>query len=72
MALVCSGFLVLGIVVITLLKSKLDLHSILFGDILGMTINDVMRTSAIAVIVLSLVKLFYKELLFYTCAPLGA
>lgn len=67
-----SGFLALGIVLITLLKSKLDLHSILFGDILGVTINDVMRTSAIAVIVLSLVKLFYKELLFYTFDPLGA
>ena len=35
MALVFSGFLALGIVLITLLKSKLDLHSILFGDILG-------------------------------------
>lgn len=72
MAVVFSGFLALGIVLITLLKSKLDLHSILFGDILGVTINDVIRTSAIALIVLLLVKLFYKELLFYSFDPLGA
>jgi len=72
MALVFSGFLALGIVLITLLQSKLDLHSILFGDILGVTIDDVVRTSAIALVVLLLVKLFYKELLFYTFDPLGA
>ncbi|MDV2994772.1 MAG: Manganese transport system membrane protein MntB [Chroococcidiopsis sp. SAG 2025] len=72
MALVFSGFLAWGIVLIMVLGSKLDLHSILFGDILGVTIEDVMRTSAIAPVVLLLVKLFYKELLFYTFDPLGA
>lgn len=72
MALVFSGFLALGIVLITVLGSKLDLHSILFGDILGVTIDNVVRTSAIAFVVLLLVKLFYKELLFYTFDPLGA
>lgn len=72
MALVFSGFLALGIVLITLLQSKLDLHSILFGDILGVTTVDVVRTSAIALVVLLLVIAFYKELLFYTFDPLGA
>jgi len=37
MALVFSGFLALGIMLITLLKSKLDLHEFLFGDILSVT-----------------------------------
>ncbi|MEH2309856.1 MAG: metal ABC transporter permease [Nostoc sp.] len=72
MALVFSGFLALGIMLITLLKSKLDLHEFLFGDILGVTTDDVKRTVIITVIVLLLVKLFYKELLFYTFDPLGA
>jgi len=72
MAMVFSGFLALGIVLITLLGSKLDLHSILFGDILGVTTTDVLRTGAIATFVLFMVKLFYKELLFYTFDPLGA
>lgn len=72
MALVFSGFLALGITLITVLKSKLDLHQFLFGDILGVTTTDVWRTLAIAVIILLLVKLFYKELLFYTFDPLGA
>lgn len=72
MAMVFSGFFALGIMLITLLKSKVDLHSILFGDILGVTVDDVVRTSAITFIILLLVKLFYKELLFYTFDPLGA
>ncbi len=57
---------------ITLLKSKLDLHDFLFGDILGVTTDDVKRTIIITVVVLLLVKIFYKELLFYTFDPLGA
>jgi manganese/iron transport system permease protein len=72
MALVFSGFLALGITLITVLKSKLDLHQFLFGDVLGVTVADVARTGAIAIVVLLLIKLFYKELLFYTFDPLGA
>ncbi len=73
MAMVFSGFLALGIMLITVLKTeKLDLHNILFGDILGVTTDDVLRTGAIAFVVLILVTFFYKELLFYTFDPLGA
>jgi manganese/iron transport system permease protein len=72
MALVFSGFLGLGIMLITLLKSKIDLHSFLFGDILVVTKEDVFRTLIITIFVLLFIKLFYKELLFYTFNPLGA
>ncbi|MBD2197290.1 MULTISPECIES: metal ABC transporter permease [Calothrix] len=72
MAMVFSGFLALGIMLITILKSQIDLHSFLFGDILGVTTSDVVRTLIITVIVLLGVKLFYKELLFYTFDALAA
>ncbi|MDJ0617197.1 MAG: metal ABC transporter permease [Calothrix sp. MO_192.B10] len=72
MALVFSGFLALGIMLITVLKSKLDLHHFLFGDILGVTTSDVIRTLIITIIILFLVRVFYKELLFYTFDPIGA
>jgi manganese/iron transport system permease protein len=72
MALVFSGFLALGIMLVTLLKSKLDLHEFLFGDILSVTTDDVKRTVIITAVVLLLIKLFYKELLFYTFDPLSA
>lgn len=72
MAVTFSSFFALGVTLITLLKSKLDLDSFLFGDILGVTITDVQRTAVITLIVLLLVKLFYKELLLYTFDKLGA
>ncbi|MGC1394521.1 MAG: metal ABC transporter permease, partial [Coleofasciculaceae cyanobacterium] len=72
MAVTFSGFFALGITLMTLLKSKLDLDSFLFGDILGVTIADVQRTAIIAIIVLFFVRLFYKELLFFTFDKLGA
>ncbi len=72
MALVFSGFLALGIMLISVLKSKVDLHHFLFGDILGVTTEDVFRTLIITVVTLFLVKICYKELLFYTFDPIGA
>lgn len=72
MAVTFSSFFALGVTLITLLKSKLDLDSFLFGDILGVTTADVQRTAIITIIVLLLVRLFYKELLFFTFDKLGA
>jgi len=72
MALTFSSFFALGITLITLLKSKLDLDTLLFGEILGVTQTDVQRTAIITLIILILVKLFYKELLFFTFDKLGA
>lgn len=72
MALTFSSFFATGIALITLLKSKLDLDSLLFGDILGVTFFDVQRTAIITLIVLLLIKLFYKELLLYTFDKQGA
>lgn len=72
MALTFSSFFSVGITLITLLKSKIDLDSLLFGDILGVSIIDVKRTAIITLILLILVKVFYKELLLYTFDKLGA
>jgi manganese/iron transport system permease protein len=72
MALIFSSFFALGVLLITLLRNKLDLDSFLFGDILGVTQVDVIRTAFITAIVLSLIRIFYKELFFYTFDRLGA
>lgn len=72
MALIFSSFFALGVLLITLLRNKLDLDSFLFGDILGVTLTDVGRTVVVTLLILCLVKLFYKELLFYTFDRDGA
>lgn len=72
MALTFSSYFALGVMLITVLQNKLDLDSFLFGDILSITSTDILRTLAIAIVILVAIKLFYKELLFYTFDPTGA
>ncbi len=74
MGIVFSAFFALGVTLITLIQkdNKIDLNHFLFGNILGVTQQDVVDTALISAFVLLVVILLYKELLFYTFDPLGA
>ena len=74
MGIIYSAFFSLGITLISIVQknNKVDLLHFLFGNILGVTTRDVMNTAVITVIVLTVIVLFYKELLFYTFDPEGA
>lgn len=72
MALTFSSFFALGILLISVLRNNVDLDSFLFGDILGVTMTDIYRTTIVTALILATVWLFYKELLFYTFDRTGA
>lgn len=74
MGIVLSTFFAAGVTLITLIQkdNKIDLNHFLFGNILGVTWGDVRDTAIIAIVVLAVVGLLYKELLFYTFDPEGA
>ncbi|MCU0569334.1 MAG: metal ABC transporter permease [Oculatellaceae cyanobacterium Prado106] len=72
MALTFASFFALGVTLLNLLRSRLDLHEILFGDILSVSMNDVWRTLVIGLVILFTIKLCYKEFLFYTFDRTGA
>ncbi|XWK90381.1 MAG: metal ABC transporter permease [Phormidium sp.] len=74
MGIVFSAFFALGITLITIIQksNKIDLNHFLFGNILGVTFDEVWDTAIIATLILFVVGLIYKELLFYTFDPLGA
>ncbi|WP_035994533.1 metal ABC transporter permease [Leptolyngbya sp. KIOST-1] len=72
MAITFSTFFSLGITLLTVLRSRVSLEQLLFGDILSISASDVWQIGAIAALVLVGVGLFYKELLFFTFDPLGA
>jgi manganese/iron transport system permease protein len=72
MALTFSTFFSLGIMLMTLLKTKIDLDGLLYGNILSLTWWDVGRTAGIAVVVVGAIVACYKELLFYTFDQTGA
>jgi manganese/iron transport system permease protein len=72
MPITFSTFFSLGITLLTVLRSRVSLEQLLFGDILSINASDVGQIAAIALLVLVGVGLFYKELLFFTFDPLGA
>lgn len=72
MALTFATFFALGVTLISTLKNQVDLDNLLFGDILGVTSPDIIRTLLITILILSVVRLTYKELLLYTFDPTGA
>jgi manganese/iron transport system permease protein len=72
MAITFSTFFSLGITLLTVFRSPLDLEQLLFGDILSITAPDIGQIALITVLLLIGVKLFYKELLFFTFDPQGA
>jgi len=72
MAITLSSFFSLGIILLTSLRSRLDLEELLFGDILSIAPADVWEIGFVMLAVLIGVKVSYKELLFFTFDPLGA
>ena len=72
MALTFATFFALGVTLISTLGNKVDLDSLLFGDILGVTTGDITRTLMITVLLLVVARLTYKELLLYTFDRTGA
>jgi len=72
MTIILSSFFALGIVLLSVLQTQLNLEALLFGDILTITRADVSLILAVALVVFSAIKAFYKELLYFTFDTAGA
>ena len=72
--IVFASFFALGITFISIIQkdNKIDLNHFLFGNILGVSTEDVISTSLIFIVVLTIIIALYKELLFFTFDNLGA
>lgn len=60
---VFSAFYALGFILISMAESSINLHHILFGNILAVNDADIMTTAVVLGIVILFVVIFYKELL---------
>lgn len=68
-----AGMFALGIFLFSTIPNYVgDLFGFLFGEILGIGDGDLLALTALAVIVLAIVALLWKELLYSTFDPLGA
>ena len=63
--LVFTGFFALGLVLVSKIKSNIDLMQILFGSPLGISRADVNQTLIISFIVISILLVFRKDLMLY-------
>ena len=67
--LVFTGFFALGIVLVSKIKSNIDLMQILFGSPLGISRSDVNQTLIISFIVIFILLIFKKDLMLYCFDP---
>jgi len=68
--IIFAGMFALGIAIISTVKSyTVDLTHFLFGDVLGVSGNQLMLIAAFSVVILLLVFAFYKEFLVLTFDP---
>ena len=74
MALILTSFVAIGVTLVSIIPgaNRIDLLHVLFGNILGVTMREVWWSLAVTAIGIILVRLFFKELLFYTFDPKGA
>lgn len=67
-----AGFFALGVALLSLGASSVDLAHFLFGNLLGVSTGDLLITAALGGLVLLLIFLFYKEFLVLSFDPLLA
>ena len=68
-----AGMFALGVFLYSLIPNYVgDLIQLLFGEVLGIGLSDLISLVVLAAIVLGIVALLWKELLYSTFDPLGA
>ncbi len=65
MGVVFSGMFGLGIVLYTKIQSEVHLDHILFGDMLGVSVRDILETGIIAVVTSGIIALKWRDLLLH-------
>lgn len=70
--IVFTGMFALGILLISTVRSYRDFSHMLFGNILGVTVDDLRLMAVIAAVVLAALLLFHKELELASADPIYA
>ena len=69
MGIIFSGMFGAGLVLYVSIQSEVHLDHILFGDILGISLTDIMQTTAIALGIALIIGLKWKDLLLHAFDP---
>ena len=69
---VLAGFMALGVLLVPLLDARVDLETILFGDLLAANATDLLRTALSASGLMAMLVWGYRDLVFVGIDPEGA
>ena len=69
---VLAGFTALGVLLVPLLQTRVDLETILFGDLLAANSSDIIRTLIATAALILLLLTRYQDLVFLGVDPDGA
>lgn len=72
MGIVFSGMFGFGLVLYVKIQSEVHLDHILFGDMLGIGLQDIMETAAIAVLAAAVIAVKWRDLLLHAFDPAQA
>ena len=70
--LVFTGFFALGLVLVSKIRSNIDLMHILFGNVLGISSSDIFQTVLISSLIVSVLVIFRRDLLLFCFDPTHA
>jgi len=70
--IIFSSFFALGFVLISLLDVTINLEDLLFGQILAVSTFDTYIVGSLLFFVISILLIFFKQLLFFSFDPIGA
>ncbi|QNG30085.1 metal ABC transporter permease [Synechococcus sp. LTW-R] len=70
--LVFTGFFALGLVLVSKIRSNIDLMHILFGNVLGISLSDIFQTIVISGLIVSVLMVFRRDLLLFCFDPTHA
>jgi manganese transport system permease protein len=70
--LVFTGFFAIGLVLVSKVRSSIDLTHILFGNVLGISDADIVQTVVISIITLATLALLRKDLILFCFDPTHA
>ena len=63
--IVFTGFFAFGLVLISKVRSSIDLTHILFGNVLGISNNDIIQTAIISIFTLATLAILRKDLILF-------
>jgi len=70
--IVFTGFFAFGLILVSKIRSSLDLTHILFGNVLGISQGDLIQTGIISLVTLVTIGLLRKDLLLFCFDPIHA